>query len=150
MTSIAFRDSLASDAALIGSSLRAADLREVQLLSSDPPAQVVETSRGYSDWCRVAEVDGVPAVIFGVTPSHLPGWGVPWLLATDDAMPVARRLVRSCRHQVGDMHRIYPNLHNQVHRENIVSIQWLRWLGFTIGTVPCGPGEQFFLFWKKV
>lgn len=149
MTTITFRPATSADAAHIGANLRAADLKEVQLTTSTPPAQAVEASRGWSVWSRVAEIDGTAAVIFGVTPSHLEGWGVPWLLATDAAMPVAMRLVRQCRPQVADMHLSYEYLHNQVHRENLVSIQWLRWLGFTIGTVPCGPGEEFLLFWKR-
>ena len=61
----------------------------------------------------------------------------------------ARRLVRQCHTQVADMHLEYEFLHNQVHRENVASIQWLRWLGFTIGTVPCGPGDEFLMFWKR-
>lgn len=150
MQTITFRPATAEDAAHIGANLRAADFKEISLSNpNEQPAALVEASRGWSVWSRTAEIDGVPAVIFGVTPSHLEGWGVPWLLATDAAMPVARRLVRQCHTQVADMHLEYEYLHNQVHRENVVSIQWLRWLGFTIGTVPCGPGDDFLMFWKR-
>lgn len=150
MPNITFRPATAEDAAHIGANLRAADIKELSLSNpGEAPAALVEASRGWSVWSRTAEIDDVPAVIFGVTPSHEVGWGVPWLLATDDAMPVARRLVRQCHAQVADMHKEYEYLHNQVHRENVVSIQWLRWLGFTIGTVPCGNDEQFLMFWKR-
>lgn len=148
MVAITFRPATADDARHIGLNLRASDAREVALMRPDLPAPVaVEVSRASSIFSRVAEVDGKTAVIFGVTPSGARlGWGVPWLLATDDAMPVAKRLVRQCRPQVDDMHREFACLHNIVHRENHVSINWLRWLGFTVDEVPCGPRHEFFMF----
>lgn len=147
--SVILRPATRPDALYIGHHLRASDLHEVRCLSPDPAPDIVETSRNYSDWARTFEINGLPAVIFGVTPSPKPGWGVPWLLATDAAMAYARGLVRRCHGQVAEMQRLYPNLHNQVHRDNTTSIEWLRWLGFTIGTVPCGPADEFLLFWKR-
>lgn len=146
---ITLRPATVGDAAYIGHHLRASDLHEMKCLTDLPPAEIVVSSRGYSNWCRVFEIDGLPAVIFGVTPSSRPTWGIPWLLATEAAMPHARRLARQCHGQVSEMQAAYPNLHNQVHRDNLTSIEWLQWLGFTIGTVPCGPADEFLLFWKR-
>ena len=118
-------------------------------MSDMPPPELLERSRVASVWSRVADVDGAPSMIFGIARSHLEGWGVPWLLATDKFDAINKRLVRRCYIQVEEMQMLFPCLHNIVHRENLVSIKWLRWLGFTIGDTPCGPNREFFLFWKK-
>jgi hypothetical protein len=144
-----FRPATETDARYIGANLRACDLLEAQMLSSMPMPDLLEQSRAASVWSRVADVDGSPAMIFGITPSSREGWGVPWLLATDKFSAINKRLVRRCHIQVREMHTHYPNLHNIVHRSNATSINWLRWLGFSIGTVPCGPSGEFFMFWRK-
>jgi hypothetical protein len=149
MKTITFRPATEADARFIGANLRDIDLKEARLLSSLPPAELLETSRTSAVWSRVADVDGHPAMIFGISPSHLPGWGVPWLLATDKFDAINKRLVRSCHLQIEEMQELFPCLHNIIHSDNHTSINWLRWLGFSIGTVPCGPNREFFMFWRK-
>jgi hypothetical protein len=149
MDALTFRPATEADARYIGANLRACDLLEAQLLSTMAMPDLLEQSRAASLWSRVANVDGVPAMIFGLARSSREGWGVPWLLATDKFNAINRRLVRRCHIQVKEMHTHFPNLHNIVHQDNTVSINWLRWLGFSIGTVPCGPKNEFFMFWRK-
>lgn len=150
MQNLSFRPSTEADARFIGAHLRAEDLKEVQLISDLAPPELLEQSRTASVWSRVADAEGVPAMIFGIAPSPIDGWGVPWLLATDQFDAINRRLVRRCHIQVKEMHTLFPCLHNIVHHGNQVSINWLRWLGFSIGDVPCGPQSEFFMFWRRV
>jgi hypothetical protein len=149
MQTLSFRPATEDDARYIGANLRAGDLKEARLMSTLPPPDLLEQSRVSSIWSRTADVDGKPSMIFGLARSHIEGWGVPWLLATDQFDAINRRLVRRCHIQVAEMHTLFPCLHNIVHRENLVSIKWLRWLGFSIGDVPCGPKSEFFMFWRK-
>jgi hypothetical protein len=148
MTTIAFRPHTLADSIHIGENMRACDRLELALLGQDNPVAAIYRSAYISTYCEVIDVDGVPAVAFGVAPSAKAGQGVPWLLATDRATPVAKRLVRSCHAKVQAMHQRYPHLRNIVHADNAVSINWLHWLGFTIGDVPCGPQAKFLMFWR--
>jgi hypothetical protein len=146
---ITFRPATLEDAQHIGANLRAADLKELGMLSPLEPVEALEQSLNVSSWCEVAVLDGEPASIFGVSRSHLDGWGVPWMLATDKFTHVGRKTLTKHRGYVDRMQAEFGKLHNIVHAENHTAINWLRWLGFSIGTVPCGPEQQFFLFWRK-
>lgn len=146
---ITFRPATLEDAQHIGANLRAADLKELVLLTPLEPVAALEQSLKVSSWCEVLEVDGEPASIFGVSRSHLEGWGVPWMLATDRFTAVGRKTISRHRGYVDRMQAEFGKLHNIVHRENTTAMDWLQWLGFSIGTIPCGPGEEFFLFWRK-
>jgi 2-keto-3-deoxy-L-rhamnonate aldolase RhmA len=128
--------------------LRDADRREVALSSGKDVREVLLESVALSDWANVAEVDGVPAILYGVA-YIAPGIGAPWMVATDDIRKVRRQFVQACRAEVDVMAAAYPDLRNIVARFNRCSIRWLEWLGFTIHrSRGVGPGGKFYLFTK--
>lgn len=128
--------------------LRAADRREVELASGKPADEIMRESVALSDWAMVAEVDGVPAILYGLARIDAKT-GAPWMVATDDIRKVRRQFVQACRTEVDVMAASYPDLRNLVARFNRCSIRWLEWLGFTIHRARgIGPGGQFYLFTK--
>ena len=115
--------------------LRAADREEVEALTGrDPRAVLVESvERSASAWAGVA--DGELACLFGVVPMTLAGvTGVPWLLGSDAVARYRRPFLRRNRAYLDEMLRAFPVLRNVVDARNAVSIRWLGWLGFTLGT----------------
>jgi hypothetical protein len=139
---IAVRKATKSDAEFIGAHLREADIVEL-LAAGSAPATCVPESFAMSRMCRVATVDDIPAIIWGVCDAvDEPGVGVPWMLATDGIMQISRDFIRGCAAQMDDMRRGYHLLANAVHSDNRIALRWLRWLGFDVS---CETDERGFL-----
>ena len=123
-----FRDALTLE-------LRKADREEVEALTGrNPRAALVESvERSSSAWAGLA--DDKLVCLFGVVPMSLIGvTGVPWLLGSDAVTPYGRPFLRRNRAYLREMLREFPVLRNVVDARNTVSIRWLEWLGFTLGT----------------
>jgi len=151
MTALTFHPPTPDRVQFIADHLRVQDVVELAITSpGESMRDVLADSVRSSRWATVAEVDGRPAVIYGVAPSHDPHMGVPWMLATDDLLRIQRReFVRRCRAEVRLMQQKFVALANEVHSDNSVAIAWLEWLGFTVDrSRPVGPGGSMFAFWK--
>lgn len=140
------RTATIEDAEYIGKNLRHADIVELQDGgSNDPGAEVVQAFRD-SIWSSVAEVDGKPAVIWGIVQSPEKDTRIPWMLATNGIYKITRRqLLSASISQLCRMEEGGGVLLNFVHAENKRSIQWLQWLGFSISDRPIG---NFLKFWR--
>jgi len=77
--------------------------------------------------------------------------GIPWMLCTKTLPEVpARQMALISRAVVSDWQHEFRMLCNMVHRRNARALRFVRWLGFTVNSDPCGPGQEFFLFdWRR-
>lgn len=126
--------------------LRPIDMLEVSLTCADPVDALV---RGWkaSTYRGVFRVDDRPVVVFGVTPCTIQqGDGSPWMVATPEIVKVPRQFLQASRHVVDNMRRGFVELRNATHKDNKVSLSWLRWLGFRVSDEPVGPGGVFRIF----
>ena len=115
--------------------LRQADREEVEALTGrDPREALVESvERSAAAWAALA--NGELVCLFGVVPMSLVGvTGIPWLLGSDAVTRYGRPFLRRNRAYLREMLREFPVLRNVVDARNTVSIRWLGWLGFTLGT----------------
>lgn len=107
-------------------------------------------------------LDGTPAkalrmngdliCLFGaVAHPASPRGGIPWMLCTDGLQRVPRRAMALISDQVVSSWREqFDHLSNLIHRRNARAIRFVRWLGFTVGDLPCGPGQEFYVFeWRR-
>lgn len=151
MTALTFHPATPARVAHVAAHLRAADRAELAITSpGEDVHQILRDSVAASRWSIVVEVDGVPAVAYGVAPTTDPMIGRAWMLATDDLLRIQRRefLVR-CRAEVRLMQQKFAVLTNEVHRKNTVVLRWLERLGFHIDRErPVGPNGELFVFWK--
>ncbi|MGL6205127.1 MAG: hypothetical protein ACRC2X_12520 [Giesbergeria sp.] len=76
---------------------------------------------------------------------------IPWMLCTTTVANVPRRQMAGISAKVVDCWRDrFDHLANLVHRHNSRALRFVRWLGFRVGDVPCGPGQQFLIFeWSR-
>lgn len=117
----------------IADNMRHADAVECYEMSGLSPREALDKGIESSSYVSVVIVNKVPCAIVGLTIiSAVTGLGVPWLLATHDAVKNKRVFINNCKQGVDDMLKICPNLFNYVHAENKLSVKWLRWMGFTI------------------
>jgi GNAT superfamily N-acetyltransferase len=128
----------------IADHLREIDALEVSEAYGKPARDVVRES-AQSLKAEVAIVDGLPAVLFGL---HLgKHYAAPWLIATDAVENIPNQTIaEESLNRVQAWLENYGYLRNRVHKDNHTSIEWLRWLGFTIAFT--NHASQFYEFWQ--
>lgn len=141
----------ATDTALLGSRLRAADVEEIRAASGLAPAEALRRSYDFSThvWA-VRDIDGGPIALWGVGPlSLVEGRGCPWLLAADPFEALGHDIARLSRPLLAGVRDHYPQLENRVDARHARAVRWLSWLGFTIDpATPWGvEGRPFHRFW---
>lgn len=133
------------EAVYIATHLRAIDIKELKAAYGNEPWDAVIKSFDISDWCRVGFIDELPCVLFGIAPSEEEGYGVPWMVATEEIKTINKSIVISNSIKaVRKMEEKYRVLFNYVHPENDVSIRWLKWLGFTVTNLSNEKGLLYF------
>lgn len=141
---VEIRPATALDVIALAPRLRPADLREIAAGSGANPSAALQRGVEHSTVCWTAEVDGVPASMFGVG-SLGEGVGCPWLLGSDLIDRNPRAFVRHARHYIRRMLDLYPTLRNFVHAENHRAVRWLTRAGFQIlPAVPHGRAGALF------
>ncbi len=145
---VTIREALFEDAVHIAYNMRDEDRKELQASGGDPVDLLLD-GWAKSDWCKVALVDGLPSVIWGVSPCD-EETGSPWLLATDAIVKIKKTFLMNCRPDVDRMQQQYKRLFNYVHINNKIAQQWLVWLGFDLHKEPTGENKDFYLFTKGV
>ena len=125
----------------VAAHLRQADRDEVFAAAGLTGAEALRYSFENSIECWAGLVDGEPICIFGVSRSTLlTGTGVPWMLGTPEVEHHVMPFLRRSRVVVRKWREHFDLLVNHVDARNTKSIQWLRWLGFTIrDVIPYGP-----------
>lgn len=137
----------------IAADMRQADADEVWASNHHTPLESMMIGWGLSDFSTVAINDnGEPLVMIGLVKRDiLSGSGVVWMLGVNRAMNHKKEFFRQTKPVIDEMLTICPRLCNMVHGKNKSSVQWLKWLGFTIDEpIPHGPdGELFHRFYLE-
>ncbi len=117
--------------------LREADRIEVLRSHGHSEEKALRSSLRRSRYALTALVDDAPVAMFGVAPSGLISTsGVIWLLATDESEKHWMRFGKISRDAVEFFRTQFSVIENFVDAENTISINWLRWLGFTLAPEP--------------
>ena len=107
----------------------------------------------FSEKAFTGLVNGWPVCMWGVVSEGLIGnVGTPWMVGSRLLDVHARTFLRRCRKPLVEIFRGYDKLENYVDARNVRSIQWLRFMGFTVEdqTVTYGALKmQFHRFWKE-
>ena len=136
----------------IAAGMRQADADEVWASNHHTPLESMMKGWEASDFSTVAMCDGEPLVMIGLVKRDvLSGSGVVWMLGANRAMKYKKEFFRQTKPVIDEMLTICPRLCNMVHGKNTSSVQWLKWLGFTIDDpIPYGPdGELFHRFYLE-
>jgi hypothetical protein len=130
--------------------MRAIDVAECRAFGRSPK-QAIRNGLIASSWALTAVVDDQPEAMFGLSvPDLLSGLGRPWFLGTDvvERAPVA--MVRTGRRVVETMHRQCRRLENWVSIRNVLAIEWLPRVGFTVEDEAYEfGGEEMVAFWSE-
>lgn len=140
---VEFRPALPAHAALLATSLRAADRAEVRASDGLAPQAALERSLALSSEAYAGFVQGELAALFGVRRlSLVSGAGSPWLLTGEAVARHPRAFLKASRGILDVWRRDYVWLGNWVDARNLKAKRWLDWLGFTLHPVrPYGVGR---------
>lgn len=106
-----------------------------------------------SQWARVALFDGVPVAAFGVYPTNpFAKVGCIWMLTTEVTQRHKYYTGKKSRAGIQALLQDWDMLWNYVDAGNVQTIQWLKWMGATVGEPeplpPYGCLYRYFEFRK--
>ena len=124
--------------------LRKADIDEITAFSGISPDLAVSFSIATSERAFAAILDDRLCAVFGVC--H----GVIWLVGTNEITQHPVTFYRASRKIFKAISSGYSRLENYVDTRNSLSLRWLEWLGFDIGTPElCGSGVFHHVIWTR-
>lgn len=136
----------------VANNMRPEDIAEVWACNRNLPLEALEKAMEKSQYAVTVIIDGAPMAIYGLhVQDMLTQTGVPWMLATTQAVGYRRQFLELSPGIVAQMLEVCQHLENWVHADNHISIRWLDWLGFIIDPAqPVGPsGELFHRFHRE-
>ena len=116
----------------IAKRMRTVDVAECAAVGSDPKTALRSGLR-ISTFALTVLCDDRPVAMLGVAPGNvMEGVGVPWLLATDEALKAGRQFAAWGPRIVERMRVEWPRLENYVGADNVRAIRVLKRLGFDL------------------
>ncbi len=146
---IEIREVEAGDIAILVKNMREHDKQEVNAATNMGIRNAVKTSVNLSSYSKTGLVNDELVCMWGVCPiSLLSSSGSPWMLGTDLIEKKQRVFLRRSKPWLDDIRKDYRYLENFVDARNVLSVKWLKWLGFEMDEAePYGiHGEPFHKF----
>lgn len=121
------------DIELMARIARIQDKKEMYRSGGRKPLEALMRSFKLSNKCYAGFYDGKLIAVFGiVTISAISRTGSPWMIASKEIEDHQIMFLRACRWVMDDLKHGYESLYNYVDNDNMMSIQWLKWLGFKL------------------
>lgn len=128
--------------------MRYEDVVEMKALGNECMEEVIQESVDLSEFSSVAIINGDPVCIYGLRLVDLmSSTGVPWMLGTHNIIKHRKSLAIESVQVLEEMKSITPNMINVVHYKNEMNINWLKKLGFTIGSKIEFKNDYFHYFY---
>lgn len=150
---IEIRDVEPGDIDMLVANMRDHDIQEVNAATRMGIENAVKTSVNLSTYSKTGLVNDELVCMWGVCPiSLLSSSGSPWMLGTDLIKKKQRIFLRRSKPWLDDIRKDYRYLENFVDERNVMSIKWLKWLGFEMDEAePYGiHGEPFHKFTMEI
>ena len=150
---IEIREVEEADIDLLVENMREHDVQEVNAATNMGIENAVKTSVKLSSYSKTGLVNDELVCMWGVCPiSLISGSGSPWMLGTDLIEKKQRVFLRRSKPWLDDIRKDYRYLENFVDARNVLSVKWLKWLGFEMDEAePYGiHGEPFHKFTMEI
>lgn len=135
--------------------LRKADILEVERSSEHSADWCLEEGFKITEDCKTILLNGDPIAVFGISSNlSMSSIGVPWMLGKEDLYDLSSEskidLLIMSKEFIQDASKRFSVMMNYVDSENIKSIKWLKFCGFTVeAALPYGkkghPFHKFYL-----
>lgn len=139
------------DGADLAPRLRDVDRTEIQAVSKEEPAKLLEEAVEANKYTYSIMFKDRPIAILGLTPYN-DNTSMIWLVGSSEIVDIQIPFLRNSLKWVKAFHELYPVLFNFVSVQNELHIKWLKWLGFEFGkTFPeFGLNKQPFIEFYKI
>ena len=120
------------DALELAPKIRKGDRQEIMASNGATPLEALVipfTEKGKIYSIIGTKSEGVIGM-FGSTPSQEKGYGVVWLLSSEDLFKHVKQFIKECPKWVAEMSKDYEYVYNFVDERNWKSLKWLQFLGF--------------------
>lgn len=142
------------DLQFVAENMRAADVAELEAAGGRAPLHALSDAVQVSVWRGVLRLRDQPLCIYGLREDPNDSTvGIPWMLGTDVIAQHPKEFMRYSRQVVEAMNDHRALLINLVDSRNLVSIAYLRRLGFVVDThnpVTLSSGVPFYIFTRHV
>ena len=142
------------DALELAPKMRKGDRQEIMASDGATPLEslVVPFTQKNAKICTIVgtEAEGVIGM-FGSSPIKEEGYGIVWLLSSEDLFKHIKQFIKECPKWVEDMSKGYDYVYNFVDERNWKSLKWLQFLGFEPKTKigEYGIGKMPFILMMK-
>ena len=139
------RKAISNEVAHVCNNMRDSDRLEIWHSHRRTPIEAISVCSNANP--HIVLVDNVPCIVFGCSDNGING--TPWLLATQLIQTIGVRFIRGSKTIVEGWLNKHDYLENFVHAKNEISIQWLKWLGFSFEETIIVNNEPFTRFIKR-
>ena len=127
------RKAILKDALELAPKMRIGDRQEIKASDGSSPLESLVlpfTQEGSKIYTIVgSKLEGVIGM-FGSSPVKEEGYGIVWLLSSEDLFKHIKQFIKECPKWVSEMSEDYEHVYNFVDERNWKSLKWLQFLGF--------------------
>ncbi len=127
------RQAIRADVAHLASKIRKADRDEIKASDNVRPSEALLAPFNYKGAITFSVIgtdkEHVIAM-FGSVPSPEKGYGVAWLLSSEELFNYKKEFIKQCPKWVNKLGKPYKYIYNFVDVRNTKTLKWLKYLGF--------------------
>ena len=127
------RKAILKDALELAPKMRIGDRQEIKASDGSSPLESLVlpfTQEGSKIYTIVGSKSEGVIGMFGSSPVKEEGYGIVWLLSSEDLFKHIKQFIKECPKWVADMSKDYDYVYNFVDDRNWKSLKWLQFLGF--------------------
>ena len=127
------RKAVLKDALELAPKMRIGDRQEIMASDGSSPLESLVlpfTQKGSKIYNIVGTQSEGVIGMFGSSPVKEEGYGIVWLLSSEDLFKHTRQFIKECPKWVAEMSEDYEHVYNFVDERNWKSLKWLQFLGF--------------------
>ena len=121
------------DALELAPKMRIGDRKEIMATDGSTPLVSLVlpfTQKGAKIYSIIGTKSEGVIGMFGSSPVKEKGYGIVWLLSSEDLFKHIKQFIKECPKWVHDMSKDYEHVYNFVDERNWKSLKWLQFLGF--------------------
>lgn len=145
MVNIIIREANLNEIAYVCNNMRESDSLEIWASHRRTPQEAIKVCSNARPY--IVLVNEIPCILFGCSDNGVNG--TPWLLSTELIQTIGVRFIRGSKAIVESWLSKHEYLENFVHAKNKISMQWLKWLGFSFKETIIVNNEPFTRFVKR-
>ncbi len=127
------RRAIMADVAQLSHKIRKADRDEIKASDNVAPSEALLAPFHYKEAITFSVIgtdEEHVIAMFGSVPSPEKGYGVAWLLSSEELFNYKKEFIKQCPKWIKELGEPYTYIYNFVDVRNTKTLKWLKYLGF--------------------